>query len=75
MPELTEDMNAYIASLREEIDRHGGDLPAAVGMVIGAASSCWTNLKGAGVFESDRAAALVDLLLSYTGPFEEAEHG
>lgn len=70
MAELTEDLTAYIASLREEIDRHGGDLPSAVGLVIGAASSCWTNLAGAGVFESDRASALIDLLLSYTGPFE-----
>ncbi len=67
-PEITE----YIDSLREEIDRHDGSLPTAVGMIIGAASSCWSNLSGAGVFESQRASALVDLLLSYTGPFEPA---
>lgn len=61
---------AYIDSIREEIDRHNGSLPTAVGIVVGAASMCWPLPGGASVFQSQRASALVDLLLSYTGSSE-----
>jgi hypothetical protein len=44
-------------------------LEEAVGLAIGAASACWTNLDGAGTFESERAAeisgALLDLVRGY----------
>jgi hypothetical protein len=71
MPDTTAppaDLEAYKASVREEIARHGGDPATAVGFVVGAASSCWSNLGGAGVFESERASALVDVLLEYVTP-------
>jgi hypothetical protein len=31
-----------------------------LGMLAGAASVCWSNPAGAGVFQSEQAAALVD---------------
>lgn len=34
----------------------------AIGLAMGAASSCWENLQGAGTFESERASELVDVL-------------
>lgn len=44
-------------------------LEEAVGLAIGAASVCWTNPGGAGVFLSGRAAeiseALVELVRDY----------
>lgn len=59
------DLDDYAASIRDEIARHGGDLFTAVGIVVGAASSCWENLAGAGAFESNRASVLVDVLLQH----------
>lgn len=50
----------FAASLRRAID-------AATGMIIGAASSCWENLAGAGNFQSQHASALIDLMLEYAG--------
>lgn len=38
-------------------------LEEAVGLSIGAASACWDNLSGAGVFESERAAVITETLL------------
>lgn len=44
-------------------------LEQAINMAIGAASACWDNLEGAGVFQSDRARdisdALVELIRDY----------
>lgn len=37
----------------------------AVGQAIGAASACWENLSGAGIFESTRAKQIVDELVAY----------
>jgi hypothetical protein len=61
------DLTDYIESVHKEIDRNGGDISTAIGIVIGAASACWSNLEGAGVFESERASALVDVLLERVG--------
>lgn len=57
------DLAAYVASVRAELDRFDGQLQGEVGFIVGAASSCWSDLAGAGVFESERASALVDLLV------------
>lgn len=65
------EIETYIAGVREAIDREDGSLPSAVGIIIGAASMCWEHVDRAGVFQPDRASALIDLLLSYTGPFED----
>lgn len=35
-----------------------------LGLAIGAASSCWSNLSGAGTFESDEAARILDATLA-----------
>jgi hypothetical protein len=39
------------------------DLETAVYIAIGAASACWENLEGAGVFESEKAKHIGDQLL------------
>jgi hypothetical protein len=46
---------------------HDGSLPlaTAVFQALGAASACWDNLEGAGVFESERARAVGDALLAF----------
>jgi DnaJ-class molecular chaperone len=36
----------------------------AVGEAIGAASACWSNLEGAGEFDSSRASDIVEELLA-----------
>lgn len=56
----------FAASVRAEIARH--DLPTAIGIVVGAASGCWSNLQGAGIFQSEKASALVDVLLEFVTP-------
>lgn len=43
--------------------RSADTLEEAIGLSIGAASSCWDNLEGAGVFESERAAAITEELV------------
>lgn len=53
----------YKASIRQEIERHGDNFETAAGIIIGAASMCWATPEGAGVFDSQRASALVDLLV------------
>ena len=42
------------------------DVPVheAVGQAIGAASMCWETPEGAGEFDSTRASAIVDELMS-----------
>ena len=39
-------------------------LESVLAQAIGAASGCWTNLRGAGIFESDRAKAILDELVA-----------
>jgi hypothetical protein len=38
-------------------------LEEAIGISVGAASACWSNLEGAGTFESERAASISEALL------------
>lgn len=46
---------------------HDGSLSldSAVFQAIGAASACWTNLQGSGVFESERAKEIGEVLLAF----------
>lgn len=37
-------------------------LEEAVGVAVGAATTCWENLSGAGVFQSERASAIAQQL-------------
>ena len=37
---------------------------SAVFQAIGAASVCWENMEGTGIFESDRAKKIAEALLS-----------
>lgn len=50
----------------EEAKFDFSDIPLeeAVFQALGAASACWDNLEGAGVFESDRAKAIGDALMA-----------
>jgi hypothetical protein len=64
VPDL-DDLDGFADSVRAEITRHGGTLLTAVGIVVGAASACWSNPAGAGEFQSRRASVLVDVLLEY----------
>jgi hypothetical protein len=41
------------------------DAFTAVGLAIGAASVCWENPGGAGVFDSTRAAQIADELVAH----------
>jgi hypothetical protein len=45
----------------EEMTRQA--LTEIVGMGIGAASVCWEDMSGTGIFQSDRAAHLVDEIM------------
>lgn len=58
MSERNGDYEALAAMIRE-----ADTLEEAIGLSIGAASACWDNLEGAGVFESERAAAISETLL------------
>lgn len=40
------------------------DMETKINVAIGEASSCWSNLSGAGVFDSTRAVAIAERLLS-----------
>lgn len=47
-----------------EFDRRDGlTLDSAVYQAIGAASICWTNMRGAGIFDSARAIEVAEALL------------
>ena len=68
MPEqATPNLAEYIDGIRHEIKRSGDTPEMAAGIIIGAASMCWDNMAGAGVFDSRRASALVDLLVERIG--------
>lgn len=41
------------------------DIEDAVMRAMGAASACWENLEGAGVFESDRCKKIGEELIAY----------
>lgn len=40
-------------------------LAEAVGQSLGAASACWENLAGAGVFDSTRCSEIYEWLMAY----------
>lgn len=44
-------------------DNDKKDLETVVFVAIGAATACWENLSGAGLFESDRAKEIADELV------------
>ena len=44
--------------------RGADDLEQAVFFALGGASACWSNLAGAGEFQSDRATMIGQLLLA-----------
>lgn len=43
----------------------GLSLDEWVGQALGAASSCWSNLRGAGVFQSEQCAEVLDALMAH----------
>lgn len=48
-----------------EFDRYEGfTIESAVHQALGAASVCWENMSGTGVFQSDRAVEIAEALLS-----------
>lgn len=47
---------------REGQDVADLDIKEWVGQALGAASACWSDLEGAGVFDSTRCAAIADAL-------------
>jgi hypothetical protein len=67
--DLRQDLPAYLNSVRTTINRCAEEsddpLRAAIGVAMGAASTCWTNLAGAGIFDSDRAEGLVHMLADW----------
>jgi len=40
---------------------------SAICQAVGAASVCWADMSGAGVFDTDQAKAIADGLASYLG--------
>ena len=50
----------YARELVTDLPYAESELRERIGLAIGAASACWENLAGAGVFESDRAKAIAD---------------
>lgn len=63
------EMEEYLSAIRETVDRCVGDsddpMATAIGVVIGAASMCWTNPGGAGVFDAERAEGLIRILRTW----------
>ena len=55
----------YDGRTRDEMDLHLGTLSLreAVGVALGAASSCWSNLDRAGEFQSSRCGDICDQLM------------
>ena len=61
-------------SFEDAVENAYDDSPLArkVFEALGAASSCWGNLEGAGVFDSTRAREIGDELMAYLTAREEA---
>lgn len=36
------------------------ELKKTIGELVGTATVCWSNIEGAGVFESEKAASILD---------------
>lgn len=51
----------WVEQMTAELDK-APDILTAIQLAIGAASMCWENVDRAGVFESDRASAISELL-------------
>ncbi len=51
----------------EFIPERDGSIPleTAVFQALGAASACWANLEGAGVFQSERAKEIGEALIDH----------
>jgi hypothetical protein len=60
-PASAEDLRADLA---REFEEEGG-VEHAVFTALGAASACWEDLGGAGVFDSTRAKAIGDALVAW----------
>jgi len=41
------------------------DLPELIGQSMGAASMCWENVRGAGVFQSERASLITQEVIDW----------
>jgi len=50
---------------KELILDHTVGIEDFIGQAVGAASACWSNLSGAGEFESTRASAIVDEIMDH----------
>jgi len=53
------------AAAAEAIERGEDPLQSVIFQALGAASACWENLRGAGVFESDRAVEIGNDVMAY----------
>lgn len=65
---MTDNSNAYDPPKWEPAQSSDGaplSLGEAVGQSLGAASACWENLAGAGVFDSTRCAEIYAWLMAY----------
>ena len=54
---------------------HAESLEEAVQLAIGAASTCWETLAGAGIFDSDRALKISDTLVKYVRDYADEKDG
>lgn len=68
---ITEAAGAWTPARRPGEEDAPLPLEEAVGQALGAASGCWENLEGAGVFDSTRCKAVLDWLLAYLGDWAE----
>lgn len=50
----------YYGELKTCLPRTESELRVKIAESVGAASSCWENLSGAGVFESERAKKIAE---------------
>lgn len=55
----------YAKDLTTRLPYTEAELRVRIAEAIGAGSSCWDNLAGAGVFESERAAAIAEDLIAH----------
>lgn len=55
--------DVYADMVKQMIDE-AESVEEAIGLAIGGGSACWSNLSGAGTFDSDRANVICDALLN-----------
>ena len=51
------------------------DLAEVIGQSMGAASMCWDNVRGAGVFQSDRASRITQEVIDWIEANYELKEG